>query len=208
MRTASNAPSSVRQILSSVCTDRILIQYVPADRTLSAQAKSKSSSATQDVTSGCFFNHSVISLARRSTQARTPCLACNSGFGEKIGVHSLNTGMSWLLSTAPMEDLSLSVRRHSDDSTIMAPVCWTIALKEPSAVIEKSLSLTVSRTGSVTPSTTIISTAPLGKITPSTSKKIAFVRSSAGSVGRDIEVFSAAAFAAASLTGSGSGRKS
>eukprot|EP00420_Gonyaulax_spinifera_P001514 CAMPEP_0197924756 /NCGR_PEP_ID=MMETSP1439-20131203/96262_1 /TAXON_ID=66791 /ORGANISM="Gonyaulax spinifera, Strain CCMP409" /LENGTH=100 /DNA_ID=CAMNT_0043547203 /DNA_START=312 /DNA_END=612 /DNA_ORIENTATION=+ len=62
-------------------------------------------------------------------------------------------GMSWLFSTAPIDDLNDSVRLHSEESTIVAAVCCTMERRLPSAEMAKSLSLTVARVGSDTPST-------------------------------------------------------
>mmetsp|Transcript_79451 Transcript_79451/g.210950 ORF Transcript_79451/g.210950 Transcript_79451/m.210950 type:complete len:226 (+) Transcript_79451:283-960(+) len=208
IRTASCAVSSVRHIFLSVSTERTFIQGVPTARNWSAQAKSRSSSATQEVTSGWSFSHFPISRARRSHHATMGWASWTSGLGWKTGVVSLKFGMSWLFSTAWMEDLNDSVRLHSEESTIVAAVCCTMARKLPSAATAKSLSLTVSRTGSDTPSTTIVSTLPTGSRTPSTSRNITLDRSSGGSFGLVVWFFAAATLAAASFAGSGGGKKS
>mmetsp|Transcript_59782 Transcript_59782/g.129503 ORF Transcript_59782/g.129503 Transcript_59782/m.129503 type:complete len:249 (-) Transcript_59782:95-841(-) len=204
-RTASAASVSVMHFLSSVCTERYLIQGVPATLTLSAQAKSRSSKATQAVTSGWALSQSPISRARRSHQARIPLCFWRTGFGLRTSVLSRNWGMSWLFSTALMDDLSSFVRLHSEESTIMAPVCCTMERRLPSAEMEKSLSLTA-RIGRHTPSITMVSTLPDGRRTPSTSRKMTRVGSSVGSFGRLKRLFSTWALAAASLAGSGGGR--
>jgi len=72
----------------------------------------------------------------------------------------------------------------------------------------KSLSRTVLCTGSVTPSMTTVSMAPLASSTPSTSRKMTLDLSSGGSLGLARWFFSAAFFAASSFVGSGGGRKS
>eukprot|EP00418_Pyrodinium_bahamense_P034403 CAMPEP_0179145748 /NCGR_PEP_ID=MMETSP0796-20121207/70340_1 /TAXON_ID=73915 /ORGANISM="Pyrodinium bahamense, Strain pbaha01" /LENGTH=359 /DNA_ID=CAMNT_0020846169 /DNA_START=1 /DNA_END=1079 /DNA_ORIENTATION=+ len=201
IRTASCAFSSERHFFASVQTDRTFIQGVPAALTLSARAKSRSSRATQEVTSGWSFSHLPISRARRSHHAMMGWASAISGFGVKIGVKSLKAGISWLFITAPMDDLKDSVRLHSEESTIVAAVCCTMERKLPSAATAKSLSLTVSRTGSATPSKTTVSTLPTGRSTPSMSRKMTLVLSSGGSFGLVMWFLAAATLAAASLAG-------
>mmetsp|Transcript_59744 Transcript_59744/g.142153 ORF Transcript_59744/g.142153 Transcript_59744/m.142153 type:complete len:205 (-) Transcript_59744:111-725(-) len=204
MRTASFASSSVMQCWQSVWTDRHFITGVPTALNASAQLKSKSSMATQAVTSGCCLSHCPISRALRSHHAITG--SGMSVFGFKMTVESLSLGSSLLLKITPIEFFMASVRRHSEAKTMVAPVCMIIDRRLPSAAALKSDSLIFSRTGNATPSIIMVWTLPVGRSTPSISRKITFDLSSGGSLGRAFLV--AAARAAASLSGSGGGKKS
>eukprot|EP00927_Polykrikos_kofoidii_P003455 TRINITY_DN11374_c0_g1_i2.p1 TRINITY_DN11374_c0_g1~~TRINITY_DN11374_c0_g1_i2.p1 ORF type:complete len:145 (+),score=3.35 TRINITY_DN11374_c0_g1_i2:316-750(+) len=97
-RIASAASSSVMQACWFVRTERYFIHGVPALRTRSALAKSRSSMATHAVTSGCSFKYFPISRALRSHHASKGSLVSSFVVG-KNSVHSLNTGMSFRAGT-------------------------------------------------------------------------------------------------------------
>mmetsp|Transcript_102550 Transcript_102550/g.328571 ORF Transcript_102550/g.328571 Transcript_102550/m.328571 type:complete len:201 (+) Transcript_102550:253-855(+) len=180
--TAALACSRVSPIFRCVCTIRGAIRSVPGFRSPSASAMLMSSMTTHCLTCGLPPTHWLISRARRSVKAlkglSVPMSRCKS-----VGVQVAQGRISYsarMLSTPSLIGWS---RRHSEDSTIRAPVCSTMCRTARS---EDEMKSAVSARSAHSPSTIMARKPPAvsGLSTPSTSKKITFVGSSDGSVGK------------------------
>mmetsp|Transcript_106108 Transcript_106108/g.167567 ORF Transcript_106108/g.167567 Transcript_106108/m.167567 type:complete len:205 (-) Transcript_106108:78-692(-) len=181
MSIASNASFSLRHVSLFVFTTRDRIKGIPFVRAPSPQLRSTSSKHTHVATSGFCCSQVPISRARRSANAIVLFAFRSSRFGFKVVVvQALICGNPWLLKVTPIAFLIISVRRHSDDNTMLAPVCKTIVLSALSATLFHDMSSTFGKTGTKSPSTSTRSVSPSGFKTPSISRKITLVLSSFG----------------------------
>mmetsp|Transcript_16808 Transcript_16808/g.46313 ORF Transcript_16808/g.46313 Transcript_16808/m.46313 type:complete len:211 (+) Transcript_16808:159-791(+) len=210
MFTASCASAGCRQVVFSVSTSLGVNSGCPAWRSSSASPKSMSSSATHCRTSGCDFSQMPISRARRMAKERKGLPVSSRSM---VGVSSMTVGSPFFRKFSFTPSLSVGWRRHSEESTMAAPVCSRICRNACMALGMNSVS--PSTMGTFSPSIVmedIWNWPPCrGLSTPSMSKKIIFVRSSTY-LSFHLSLFlweaSASLAARASFSGSGSGRPS
>mmetsp|Transcript_7715 Transcript_7715/g.23467 ORF Transcript_7715/g.23467 Transcript_7715/m.23467 type:complete len:409 (+) Transcript_7715:60-1286(+) len=178
MRTAVFAFPMVRPHSGHVWTSRGPICFVDAFRASSAMAKLMSSRTTQPLTSPSWSsNHFVTSLALRSAKHFTGSGPVSSS--RPVVVAEPQTRILFFSNMSVRASKSVSLRRHSDERTTIAPVRSMMWRRALTADGKKS---DVSTRTAASPSTERMSKPPAraGRNTPSTSRKTTLLRSSGG----------------------------